>query len=84
MENLFNWHVEQSRNAKGEREGWVVLARFNGVYGLARDVELKGQVRLAPIAFSAQDFEAVFHNVQCSRIRAAAKERLSFGVAAVG
>jgi len=38
-----------------------MLARFNGVHRLARHIKPPSQLRLAPIALSAQDFEAVFH-----------------------
>ena len=61
MENFLDFHVEQARYAESERERGIVLAGLDGVDGLARDVESRRQLRLAPIAFSTQDFQAVVH-----------------------
>ena len=63
IENILDPHVEQAGNPEGQGEGRVVFAGLDGVDRLTRHIEPASQFRLAPVAFGAQDFEAVFHGV---------------------
>jgi hypothetical protein len=60
-EDGFDGAVEEPSEFEGEREAGIELAGFDGVDGLARDFEAFGEVGLAPVAFGAEDAEAVFH-----------------------
>ncbi len=60
-EDGFDGLVEETGDAEGEGEARVVALGFDGVDGLAGDAELFGEDGLGPVAFGAEDFEAVFH-----------------------
>jgi hypothetical protein len=60
-EDGFYRAVEEASEFEGERETGIELAGFDGVDGLAGDFETLGEVGLAPVAFGAEDAEAVFH-----------------------
>ena len=61
IEHLLDFHVEQPRNAEGEWQRGIVLASLDRIHGLARYVEPKSELGLAPVAFGAQNFQTVFH-----------------------
>jgi hypothetical protein len=48
LENTLDGLREQSRDAEGQRETWIVPPGFNSVDRLARHAESFGQVRLGP------------------------------------
>jgi hypothetical protein len=60
-EDGFDGAVEEASEFEGEGETGIELAGLDGVDGLARDFETLCEVRLAPVAFGAEDAEAVFH-----------------------
>ena len=62
QEYRFNRHLEQIGDAKRERQRRVIFSRLDGIDRLPRYGERIGQILLAPVAFGAQDFQAVFHS----------------------
>src|ERR1700733_6973428 len=61
QKNGFDWLLEQSRNVEGEWQAWIVLPALNGIHGLPRHSEVRGEVRLRPITLGAQNAKSVFH-----------------------
>ena len=57
----FNGAVEEACEFEGEWEAGVELAGLDGVDGLTGDFETLGEVCLRPVAFGAEDAEAVLH-----------------------
>src|SRR6266852_4296766 len=53
--------LKQLRDAKGQRQAWIVFACFEGIDCLARDVQAMCQLRLRPSVFGAQLAQTVFH-----------------------
>src|SRR2546427_11371582 len=60
-EDGFDGGVEKAGEFEGQRETGVVLAGLDCVDGLAGDLEFLGEVGLGPVAFSAEDAEAIVH-----------------------
>jgi hypothetical protein len=54
LEDVFDPSPEQPRDPERERQAGVVLARFERVHGLARDIELGGEIALRPLPLGAQ------------------------------
>ena len=60
-EDGFDGAVEEASEFEGERETGIELAGLDGVDRLPRDFEALGEIGLAPVAFGAEDAEAIFH-----------------------
>jgi uncharacterized protein (DUF885 family) len=60
-ENLLDWPLEESRDAEGQRQAGIELAGLDGVDRLARDLELRRQRGLGPVALGAQHLETILH-----------------------
>src|SRR5690606_10909099 len=54
---------EDAGDAEGQRQGRIVLAGLDGVDGLARDAQARGQVALAPAPLGAQHFQMIAHGL---------------------
>src|SRR5690606_6770783 len=61
QENLFDRQFGQVGDAKRERQRGIALPRLDRIHALPRDPEMVSQVLLAPLAFRAQNAEAVLH-----------------------
>ena len=62
-EDGFDCGVEDTSEFEGERETGIELAGFDGVDGLAGDLEALGEVGLGPVAFGTEDTQAVIHRL---------------------
>ena len=60
-EDGFDGAVEEASEFEGQWEAGVEFAGLDGVDGLTRDLEALGEVGLGPVAFCAEDAEAVLH-----------------------
>ena len=60
-EDLFDGGFEEAGDFEGEAEAGFVAFGFDGVDGLARDLEFGGEVGLGPIFYGAQFAQAIFH-----------------------
>src|SRR5690348_3949203 len=63
-ENRFDARAEQPRDLEGQRQAGVVLAGFDGVDRLSRDVQPLAEFGLRPGVFLAQFANAVFHRAR--------------------
>ena len=61
LEDLFDCQCEYIGDLESQRQGRVIAPLFNRIDALARDAQLIGEILLAPIAFRAENFEAVLH-----------------------
>jgi hypothetical protein len=61
QENRFHRLPEQFPHPQREREAGIVLSRLDAVDSLPRNGKSVRQVRLLPVAFGAQDLEAILH-----------------------
>ncbi len=61
LKDIFNRLFEYFGNLEGKRKRWIVSSGFNRIHALPRDPEPFCEVLLAPVAFCAQDLEAVPH-----------------------
>lgn len=61
LKNDFNWLLEQSRNVEREGQAGIILPVLNGVHGLPRHPELRGEFRLRPVTLGTQNAKTVFH-----------------------
>src|SRR6187399_2501206 len=68
--DLFDRFAEQLRDGERERQAGVVSSGFDCVHGLARYLELVGEIALAPAAFGPQFAHQVFHRVNTRRRQA--------------
>ena len=64
FEDLLHGKLKEGGEAVGEVEGGDMLLGFQCVDGLAGNADAVGEVFLRPVAFSTQDFEPVFHEVE--------------------
>jgi len=62
-EDAFDRLPEQLRDAERERQARVVLAGFDRIDRLARDLELFGELALRPAAAFAQFAHPAFHQL---------------------
>src|SRR5690606_32102924 len=60
-EDRLDRFAEQARQAEGERQAGVVLARLDRIDGLARDVQTLGQLALRPAEAFTQFAHAAVH-----------------------
>ena len=60
-EDGFDGAVEEASEFEGQWETGIELAGLDGVDGLAGNLEALSEVGLGPVAFGAEDAEAVFH-----------------------
>src|SRR5206468_9568022 len=63
IENFLDMLVEQTRDLERERKRRIVFAGLDRVDRLTRHAEPAAKLGLAPVAFRAKDFEAVFHDL---------------------
>lgn len=58
---MLNRLIENTRNAKGQRQTGIVSLRLDRIDRLARHVETLSEFLLRPVTFSAQHAQSVFH-----------------------
>ena len=61
LKDGFNWLLEQSRNVEVKREDGIVLPVLNGVHGLPRHPEARGEVCLRPVTLGTENAKTVLH-----------------------
>ena len=61
LENVLDWKFEQPSHLERQGQAWIVLFRFDGVDGLARNFKLRGQIGLRPFPGRPQLAQPVFH-----------------------
>ena len=67
FENVFDRLPEQLGDAERQRQARIVFARFDGVDGLARYIEMLGQIALRPAARFAQFADVIVHGFAARR-----------------
>jgi hypothetical protein len=52
---------EKPRNIEGKRQAGIVLPILNGIDGLPRHPEVRGEISLRPVTLGAQNAKTVLH-----------------------
>ena len=61
FKDFLDGSFEQACHLEGQRQAGIILLRFNGIDGLARDAEFVGQIGLRPFLGRAQFAQTIFH-----------------------
>lgn len=59
--NIFDARLKQLGDLESQRQRWVVLAGFYGVYGLPRNIEVLSKRGLGPVSLRSKDTKFVIH-----------------------
>lgn len=64
VKNRLNGLIEELRDAKGERQARVVLARFDGIHSLPGNLKALCQVCLRPFTLGAKNAKPILHTAK--------------------